>query len=422
VAAIVCVTAPLLPGLAMRTDTSRFDGAACTVLAAEAVSAGAVLPAAAAAAAEIVWVTLPSSPGLPMRTDTFTFEGALWLTAAAASTVAGAAGSVGAAGAGAAGVGTATAGAAGAAGVAAGAGAVSARAGTAKPSASAERPSAAAPIRVASREIRAPPSGPKIRSDDPEIPTAHSVYATSKKWVDLFAEKREDRCMVATLDPVEDLVDRHLPLVRSLARRFAGCGEPLDDLVQVGAVGLVAAARRFDPGRGVPFAAYAVPTVRGELRRYVRDRASTIRVPRREQECAATLRRAAQDAAQRLGHEASLAETAAAAGIPLDEARRALAGPATVPLSALDRRTASGDEDEFEACEDREFVRELYASLRPLERRLLRLRFDDGLSQAQIAERVGISQSQASRRLAAALEELRRSAAAGSHPDSHWAA
>jgi RNA polymerase sigma-B factor len=403
----------------MRTDTSRFDGAACTVLAAEAVSAVAMLPAAAAAAAEIVWVTLPSSPGLPMRTDTFTFEGALWLTAAAPSTVAGAAGSVGAAGAGAAGVGTATAGAAGAAGVA---GAVSARAGTAKPSASAERPSAAAPIRVASREIRAPPSGPTIRSGDPEIPTAHSVYATSKKWVDLFAKKREDRCMVATLDPVEDLVDRHLPLVRSLARRFAGCGEPLDDLVQVGAVGLVAAARRFDPGRGVPFAAYAVPTVRGELRRYVRDRASTIRVPRREQECAATLRRAAQDAAQRLGHEASLAETAAAAGIPIDEARRTLAGPATVPLSALDRRTASGDDAEFEACEDREFVRELYASLRPLERRLLRLRFDDGLSQAQIAERVGISQSQASRRLAAALEELRRSAVAGSHPDSHWAA
>ena len=411
--------APLLPGLAMRTDTSRFDGAACTVLAAEAVSAVAMLPAAAAAAAEIVWETLPSSPGLPMRTDTFTFEGALWLTAAAPSTVAGAAGSVGAAGAGAVGVGAATAGAAGAAGVA---GAVSARAGTAKPSASAERPSAAVPIRVASREIRAPPSGPTIRSGDPEIPTAHSVYATSKKWVDLFAKKREDRCMVATLDPVEDLVDRHLPLVRSLARRFAGCGEPLDDLVQVGAVGLVAAARRFDPGRGVPFAAYAVPTVRGELRRYVRDRASTIRVPRREQECAATLRRAAQDAAQRLGHEASLAETAAAAGIPIDEARRTLAGPATVPLSALDRRTASGDDAEFEACEDREFVRELYASLRPLERRLLRLRFDDGLSQAQIAERVGISQSQASRRLAAALEELRRSAVAGSHPDSHWAA
>jgi RNA polymerase sigma-B factor len=220
--------------------------------------------------------------------------------------------------------------------------------------------------------------------------------------------------VVASSDPVEDLVDRHLPLVHSLARRFAGCGEPLDDLVQVAAVGLVAAARRFDPSRGVPFAAYAVPTVRGELRRYVRDRASTIRVPRREQECVATLRRAAHDAAQELGHEASLAEAAAAAGIPLDDARRALAGPATVPLHVLDR-AAPATEDELEACEDREFVRELYASLRPLERRLVRLRFSGGLSQAQIAERVGISQSQASRRLAAALDELRRSAAAGSH-------
>src|SRR5437762_7679918 len=111
--------------------------------------------------------------------------------------------------------------------------------------------------------------------------------------------------MDGAADPIRDLVERPLPLVRSLARRYAGAGEPFDELVQVGSVGLVAAARRFDPARGVPFAAYAAPTVEGELRRHLRDRVSTIRVPRREQERAAKLRRTAQAVSQKLGHEAS---------------------------------------------------------------------------------------------------------------------
>lgn len=209
-------------------------------------------------------------------------------------------------------------------------------------------------------------------------------------------------------------MERHLPLVRSLARRYAGSGEPLDELVQVGSVGLVAAARRFDPARGVPFPAYAGPTVDGELRRYLRDRASTIRVPRREQERAATLRRAAQLVSQQLGHEASLDETAAAAGMTVDDARVALAGPAlTMPLSALELRASTDADDELSACEDRELVQRLVASLPPRERQLVRLRFADDLSQTEIARRLEISQSQASRLLAAALEKLRCSAAAG---------
>jgi RNA polymerase sigma-B factor len=220
--------------------------------------------------------------------------------------------------------------------------------------------------------------------------------------------------MDGAADPIRDLVERHLPLVRSLARRYAGSGEPLDELVQVGSVGLVAAARRFDPARGVPFPAYAGPTVDGELRRYLRDRASTIRVPRREQERAATLRRAAQLVSQQLGHEASLDETAAAAGMTVDDARVALAGPAlTMPLSALELRASTDADDELSACEDRELVQRLVASLPPRERQLVRLRFADDLSQTEIARRLEISQSQASRLLAAALEKLRCSAAAG---------
>ena len=209
-------------------------------------------------------------------------------------------------------------------------------------------------------------------------------------------------------------MDEHLPLVRSLARRYLGSGEPLDDLVQVGSVGLVAAARRFDAARGVPFAAYAAATVDGELRRYLRDRVGTIRVPRRDRARAASVRDAAADVAQQLGREASTAETAAAAGLDVDEARAALAGVAVVvPLSAAASYASTEADDAFAACEDRAVVRNLVGRLQPQERRLLELRFGGDLSQSEIARRLHMSQSQASRRLAAALEKLRRSAHEG---------
>jgi RNA polymerase sigma-B factor len=206
-----------------------------------------------------------------------------------------------------------------------------------------------------------------------------------------------------------DLISRHLPLVHALARRYAGCGEPLDDLVQVGSVGLVAAARRFDASRGIPFAAYAAPTIEGELRRYLRDRSSTIRVPRREQELAATLRREAHVTAQRLGHEASLDEIAAAAGVSPQEARFALGAMARPEsLGSVELRASPAAEDDIEACERRALVSELLAVLSPRERELVQLRFDGDLSQSEIAKRLEISQSQASRLLAAALEKLRQ--------------
>lgn len=288
---------------------------------------------------------------------------------------------------------------------------MSACAGTAKPSASAV---AAMPVRATREPGEMVRSLPQIRTE--KIPMPKYVYAASKKLLALFASTSHNQYVVVNADPIADLVDRHLPLVRSLARRYRGCGEPFDDLVQVGCLGLVAAARRFDASRGIQFAAYAAPTVDGELRRYLRDRSSTIRVPRREQERALLLRRAAQVTTQRLGREASLAETARTAGIPIDEARRALSrGAATVPLSALDRRESPAAEDEFAACEDKAFVDELVMSLAPRERQLVRLRYGGDLSQAEIARRLDISQSQASRLLAAVLEKLRDSIAANGH-------
>ena len=211
------------------------------------------------------------------------------------------------------------------------------------------------------------------------------------------------------MDPRLDLIERHLPLVRALARRYAGRGEPLDDLRQVASVGLVAAARRFDPTRDIPFAAYAAPTIDGELRRYLRDRSCPIRVPRREQELAAVLRREAQLTAQRLGHEATLDETAAAAGVSPQEARVALGASAhPVSLAVLERQASPAAEEDFEACERRALVDDLLAVLAPRERELVRLRFAGDLSQSEIARRLEMSQSQASRLLAQALDKLRR--------------
>jgi RNA polymerase sigma-B factor len=223
----------------------------------------------------------------------------------------------------------------------------------------------------------------------------------------------EDRAVEPVLDRCSDLVSSYLPLARARAVRYAGHGESLDDLLQVGALGLVAAARRFDPGRGVPFAAYALPTIDGELRRHLRDRAATVRLPRRAQQQSAAVRQAAGLAAQRLGREPSLSDTAAAAGVSLDEARAALRGrPTTVPLSELDGRASGDAEDELAACVDRALVDDLVARLPARERSVLRLRFGGDLPQAEIARRLGISQSQASRLLASALEKLRHSLAA----------
>src|SRR5256886_17290706 len=119
------------------------------------------------------------------------------------------------------------------------------------------------------------------------------------------------------LDPVDSLVERHLPLVYSAARRYAGSGEPLEDLVQAGSVGLVAAARRFDPARGIPFPAFAAPTGEGELRRHLRDRAAPIRIPRKQQERAAAPPRTAQGAPHHPGPAAPPAQTPGAARVRL---------------------------------------------------------------------------------------------------------
>ena len=206
----------------------------------------------------------------------------------------------------------------------------------------------------------------------------------------------------------ERLIAQHLPLARTLARRYARRDESLEDLVQVAAVGLVAAARRFDSARGVPFGAFAAPTIEGELRRHLRDRTATIRIPRRQQATASLLWRASRVVSERLGRQASVAEAAEAAGVRLDDAMHALAAVAGVaPLADAERRPSEDAEDAIAACEDRALLHRVLCSLDAREREVVCLRFVADLSQTEIARRLDMSQSQASRLLAGALEKLR---------------
>jgi RNA polymerase sigma-B factor len=215
----------------------------------------------------------------------------------------------------------------------------------------------------------------------------------------------------------ERLVEMHLPLVEYLARRFAGRGEPLDDLVQVGTIGLIKAVDRFDTERGVEFSTYATPTVVGEIKRHFRDKGWTVRVPRRLQELRATLTSATADLTQALGRAPTVAELAAHLKVGEEDVLEGLesanaytaisleAGDGEGGLSVAD--TLGDYDDALEGVEYRESIKPLVDALPARERRILMLRFFGNLTQSQIAAELGISQMHVSRLLARTLAQLR---------------
>jgi len=215
----------------------------------------------------------------------------------------------------------------------------------------------------------------------------------------------------------ERLVEMHLPLVEYLARRFAGRGEPLDDLVQVGTIGLIKAVDRFDLERGVEFSTYATPTVVGEIKRHFRDKGWTVRVPRRLQELRATLTTATAELTQTLGRSPTVAELARHLQLGEEEVLEGLesanaytaisieAGEGEGGLSVAE--TLGADDDALEGVEYRESIKPLVDALPARERRILLLRFFGNLTQSQIAAELGISQMHVSRLLARTLAQLR---------------
>jgi len=220
------------------------------------------------------------------------------------------------------------------------------------------------------------------------------------------------------LDARARLIEAGLPLVRALARRYAGRTEQLEDLVQVGAIGLIKAIDRFELERGVALSTYAIPTIIGELKRHFRDKGWAVHVPRRLKELSLQLTQHVEELSGKLGRSPTVAELARAANADEEEVVEALdIGQAYSTLSLsevpgdgeeLDPLVSIGElETGYETSEDRALLLPGFRSLEERERRILHLRFFGGLTQSQIAEEIGISQMHVSRLIRRALEKMR---------------
>ena len=223
----------------------------------------------------------------------------------------------------------------------------------------------------------------------------------------------------------EQLIERYMSLVRSLARRYSYRGEQLEDLVQIGAIGLIKAIDRFDVERGVELTTYATPNIIGEIKRHFRDRGWAVRVPRGLQELNIQLSRLIEQLTVQLGRSPTIAELAKGAEVSEEEVLEALeSGRAYSSLSLsvssggdeegeLDPLESLGTEEhQYEVSEDRAVLAPGFRVLDERERRILHLRFFEGLTQSQIAQQVGISQMHVSRLIRRSLEKIREQIAA----------
>ncbi len=219
----------------------------------------------------------------------------------------------------------------------------------------------------------------------------------------------------------ERLVDQYIGLVEFLARRFRNRGEPLEDLVQVGTIGLLKAIDRFDLDREVEFSTYATPTIVGELKRHFRDKGWAVRVPRRVQELNLRLGAVVSTLSQELGRSPTIPEIAQSAKVSEEEVVEAIEAGHAYRFTSLDAPAREEDEMSLSAelgeedqglidSEHRVTLSPLIAQFPPRERMILHLRFFEGLTQSEIAGRLGISQMHVSRLLARALAQLRTQA------------
>jgi RNA polymerase sigma-B factor len=217
----------------------------------------------------------------------------------------------------------------------------------------------------------------------------------------------------------QQAIEAWLPLAQHLAHRFSGRGEPVEDLIQTATVGLIKAVDKYDPNRGVEFAAYAVPTIVGEIKRHFRDRTWDVRVPRRLQELRLVISEAAGTLSQTLGRSPTVADLAQHLKMTEEEVIEGLEGARAyhavslqTPAPTGDRGTELGDllgseDSELELAELRIALAPAMAVLSQREQRILLMRFYGNMTQSQIAERIGISQMHVSRLLARALTTLR---------------
>src|ERR671935_2890055 len=232
----------------------------------------------------------------------------------------------------------------------------------------------------------------------------------------LFLRYQRSGDMVAR----EELVRRFLPLARRLARRYERASEPLEDLVQVASVGLVKAIDRFQAEQGTGFSSYAVPTILGELKRHFRDSGWALHVPRGMQERVLKVNEAVEHLSGELGRSPSPQQVAEQLCLPVEEVLEAMEAGAAYDTISLDAPLRTGDDeratfadsmgttdDRFELVEHSATLGRVLRAMPERERSILYLRFAEGLTQVEIADRVGISQMHVSRLIRRALERLR---------------
>jgi RNA polymerase sigma-B factor len=275
---------------------------------------------------------------------------------------------------------------------------------------------------------------PVVRAPTMAVPV--TVAAEGEHEAGRVANRAEqDRALFARYldkrDPVdrEMLVERFLPLARQLARRYQRPEEPFDDLFQVACLGLVKAIDRFDLEREVAFSSYAVPTILGEIKRYFRDRTWSVRVPRDLQELALKVDRAVSDLSLDLHRQPTVEEIGAKVGAEEEEVLEALEASGAYKATSLESPRGSEDESGdtlgdtlgteehgFALAEDRATIEHLMRSITPREREVLHLRFAEDLTQAEIGERIGVSQMQVSRIIRQSVARLRAYATARQRP------
>jgi RNA polymerase sigma-B factor len=217
------------------------------------------------------------------------------------------------------------------------------------------------------------------------------------------------------------VIEANLPIARNLARRYAGRGEPLDDLTQVAALALIKAVDGYDPSRQVAFASYAVPSILGALKRHFRDTAWAMRVPRRTQELTLAIAAATTDLSHQLGRSPTTADLADHLHVRVDDIVVAIAAAKAYQLTSLNTSCAAGDngdpaelidllgdpDSRYARVDNHLLLRPLFAALPLRERRILTMRFFGDMSQAQIAAEIGISQMHVSRLLTQSIARLR---------------
>ncbi len=217
----------------------------------------------------------------------------------------------------------------------------------------------------------------------------------------------------------DQAIEAWMPMARHLANRYAGRGEPADDLFQVAAIGLIKSVDRYETDRGVEFAGFAIPTIIGEIKRHFRDRTWSIRVPRRLQELRLAITGANNTLTHSLGRPPTVADIAAYLKVSEEEVLEGLEGARAYNASSLSTPvsadgntelgdTLGGEDHEFELAETRILLSPAMAALDEREQRIVTLRFYGNLTQSQIAEQVGVSQMHVSRLLTKALAKMRK--------------